>query len=116
MLPQLPLAEFYPFHRSAGTERAGADECVLCAQLQDLRRLADRGSVCRPPTSAPLAVAHGSRGCRMKGARTRWRGVGRDWALWARRGAAAPDASRGSRWGRGVARRWGARGGGGRHT
>lgn len=89
---------------------------LLCSAPVSPRRLADRGSVCRPSTSVLLAIAHRSRGCRMQGARTRWRGVGRDWALWALRGAAAPNASRGSRWGRGVARRWGAEGGGGRHT
>lgn len=32
-------------------------------------------------------------GCRLKGARTRWRGVGRDWALRAQEGAAAPRRS-----------------------
>ena len=47
-------------------------------------------SVCSPPHSALQAITHGSWGCRMKGARTRWRGVGRDWALRAAKGAAAP--------------------------
>lgn len=46
----------------------------------------------------------------MKGARTRWRGAGRDWALGAQRGAAAPFASRRSRWGHGAVQCPGAEG------
>lgn len=76
------------------------------------RGLADRGRVCRPLLrSRPSPPVLG--GCRMKGARTRWRGVGRDGALRAQRGAEAPTASSPSRWGRGAVR---SRGAAGRHT
>lgn len=87
----------------------------LCAQLQYYCRLADRGggSVCQAPRSALLAIAHGSWGCRMKGARTRWGGVGKDWALGAPLRPSQPARAGG---GAGWCCAPAPRGGGGRHT
>lgn len=47
-------------------------------------------SVCSSLPPAPLAITHGGWRCRMQGARTRWRGVGRDWVLREQKGATAP--------------------------
>lgn len=106
-LPILPISQ----KRKDG-ERTREKECVLSAQLQCHCGSADSGKGLPAPAPLP-AVARVSRGCRMKGARTRWRGVGRDWALRAQRGAEAPTASSPNRWGRGVVQ---CRGAEGRHT
>lgn len=70
-------------------ERTRRSGCILCGLLQCHCRLDDRVK-CLPPHSALLTITHDGWGYRMKGSRTRWRGVGRDRALRALKGAAAP--------------------------